>query len=53
MTRLDKALAALVAAIAKGAEFPDACYEFSRKHRVDYKALTAAYDEHCMKGDCE
>lgn len=48
--RIDAALADLLREIAAGAEYPDAQWRVSQRHRVSADALQAAYDEHgCNK----
>jgi len=41
---MSEALQALNFRIARGQEFPDACYAVSVRYKVDYSQLADAYD---------
>ncbi len=45
MDTLSIALAALIAEIKNGAEFPDAAHRAAVKYKVDQAALECSYDE--------
>ncbi len=52
MSRLDRALHALLAAIDYGAEYPDARERVARAYGVDSEALAVAYDlDQCTDHD--
>jgi hypothetical protein len=44
-TKLAEALVSLNFRIARGEEFPDACFAVASRYNIAYEALADAYDE--------
>jgi hypothetical protein len=48
---MQKALAALLAAIDAGEEFPDASARIAMRYRVNVDTLTERYDDWCIRNE--